>query len=73
MADLVKKLKVNNIDVFLVSGGFRQMIKVGPVISYHGSFRLSRTQICMLVIFQLLERTLLYTISCNNKEECKKI
>jgi hypothetical protein len=55
MSDLVKKLKVNNIDVFLVSGGFRQMIKVGPVISYHGSFRLSRTQICMLVIFQLLE------------------
>jgi len=34
MADLVKKLKSNNIDVFLVSGGFRQMIKVGPVISY---------------------------------------
>jgi len=27
MADLVKKLKSNNIDVFLVSGGFRQMIK----------------------------------------------
>ncbi|XP_066318503.1 phosphoserine phosphatase, chloroplastic-like [Miscanthus floridulus] len=27
MADLVKKLKANNIDVFLVSGGFRQMIK----------------------------------------------
>jgi phosphoserine phosphatase len=33
MADLVKKLKSNNIDVFLVSGGFRQMIKVGSVIS----------------------------------------
>ncbi|PWZ29844.1 Phosphoserine phosphatase, chloroplastic [Zea mays] len=27
MADLVNKLKSNNIDVFLVSGGFRQMIK----------------------------------------------
>jgi hypothetical protein len=33
MADLVKKLKSNNIDVFLVSGGFRHMIKVGPIIS----------------------------------------
>ncbi|KAJ1276497.1 hypothetical protein BS78_05G219200 [Paspalum vaginatum] len=27
MADLIKKLKANNTDVFLVSGGFRQMIK----------------------------------------------
>ncbi|TVU03422.1 hypothetical protein EJB05_51048, partial [Eragrostis curvula] len=27
MPDLIKKLKANNIDVFLVSGGFRQMIK----------------------------------------------
>lgn len=27
MADLIKKLKGNNIEVFLVSGGFRQMIK----------------------------------------------
>ncbi|WVZ98918.1 hypothetical protein U9M48_044288 [Paspalum notatum var. saurae] len=27
MADLMKKLKKNNTDVFLVSGGFRQMIK----------------------------------------------
>jgi len=62
MADLVKKLKANNIDVFLVSGGFRQMIKVGPVISYHGSFRLSRTQICMFIIFQLLEQTKRYNL-----------
>jgi phosphoserine phosphatase len=31
MADLVKKLKANNTDVFLVSGGFRQMIKVGTL------------------------------------------
>jgi hypothetical protein len=28
MPDLIKKLKGNSIDVFLVSGGFRQMIKV---------------------------------------------
>ncbi|KAK8448066.1 hypothetical protein SEVIR_8G211400v4 [Setaria viridis] len=34
MADLVKKLKANNTDVFLVSGGFRQMIK--PVASELG-------------------------------------
>ncbi|CAO2142487.1 unnamed protein product [Urochloa humidicola] len=34
MADLVNKLKANNTDVFLVSGGFRQMIK--PVASELG-------------------------------------
>ncbi|CAL4979383.1 unnamed protein product [Urochloa decumbens] len=34
MADLVKKLKANNTNVFLVSGGFRQMIK--PVASELG-------------------------------------
>lgn len=31
MPDLIKKLKDNNIDVFLVSGGFRQMIKVSTL------------------------------------------
>uniref|UniRef100_A0A0E0F7V3 phosphoserine phosphatase n=2 Tax=Oryza TaxID=4527 RepID=A0A0E0F7V3_9ORYZ len=34
IADLIKKLKANNTDVFLVSGGFRQMIK--PVASELG-------------------------------------
>jgi phosphoserine phosphatase len=34
MADLIKKLKANSTDVFLVSGGFRQMIKVGTSFHY---------------------------------------
>jgi len=55
MADLVNKLKARNVDVFLVSGGFRQMIKVGRVISCTGSFALPYTQFFyghMSIIFE---------------------